>query len=123
VQLQQVLLNMIVNACEAMRGINPALRRLEITTTPENGSVRVSVSDNGIGIPDAKVDRMFDPFFTTKDHGLGLGLSICRSIILSHTGCIGASNNPDRGATFYFTLPVKTESMHEDRSSHSIRHR
>jgi signal transduction histidine kinase len=123
VQLQQVLLNIIINACEAMSATDPALRRLEIATRSEEGdAVQVSVSDNGSGISEDKIERMFDPFFTTKDKGLGLGLSICRSIITAHGGRLWAANIPGCGAAFYFTLPVKkTESQHEDRPSHSVR--
>ena len=103
----------------------PALRRLTVTTASgEDGFVHLSVSDSGTGISGSKIDKMFEPFFTTKDQGLGLGLSICRLIMTSHGGRLWATNNPDRGATFYFTLPIKSkmESMHGDRS-HSVRSR
>jgi C4-dicarboxylate-specific signal transduction histidine kinase len=107
VQLQQVVLNLLLNATAAMRDTSPASRRLVIRTAMEDGrAVRFSVRDSGTGIDRNDVDRLFEPFYTTKADGLGMGLSISRTIIKAHSGTIGAENNPEGGATFYFTLPV-----------------
>ena len=108
VQLQQVLLNLMVNACDAMANGNTPERRLLIRTGLENGSnvVIVSVTDRGGSIPEEKLEQIFEPFFTTKAKGMGLGLSVCRTIISAHRGKLWATNNPDRGATFHFSLPV-----------------
>jgi PAS domain S-box-containing protein len=110
VQLQQVLINLVMNACDAMIDNAPADRRVMVNTELSNGEgVLCSVSDLGSGIPEEKLEQLFNPFFTTKSHGLGLGLSVCRSIIKAHGGRLSASNNPVRGATFQFTLPVSDE--------------
>ncbi len=107
VQLQQVLLNLVLNGCEAMEDCEPSERRLRVVTKLDNGAVRVSVTDRGGSIPEGKMDRVFEPFFTTKAAGMGLGLSVCRTIISAHRGKIWAANNLDCGATFHFELPVK----------------
>jgi PAS domain S-box-containing protein len=108
VQLQQVLLNLAMNACDALAGVARDQRRLIIRTgLAGNDSVRISVSDCGAGIAPEKLERVFDPFYTTKPHGMGLGLSVCRTIITAHGGLLWAANNPERGATFHFTLPVR----------------
>jgi PAS domain S-box-containing protein len=108
VQLQQVLLNLVVNACDAMTDCDTPERRLLVRTGMENGSgaVRVSVTDRGGSIAEEKMEQIFEPFFTTKAEGMGLGLSVCRTIIAAHQGKLWATNNPDRGATFHFSLPV-----------------
>jgi PAS domain S-box-containing protein len=108
VQLQQVLANLVVNACDAMIDCATPERRLLIRTGVENGSsaVAVSVIDRGTSIPDEKLEQIFEPFFTTKRNGMGLGLSVCRTIIAAHRGKLWATNNSDRGATFYFSLPI-----------------
>jgi len=106
VQLQQVLLNVALNACEAMNGSDSFERRLLIASQCENGAVRVSVADRGVGIPEEKMEQVFERFFTTKSEGMGLGLSVCRTIIDAHRGKIWATNNADRGATFHFSLPI-----------------
>jgi len=108
VQLQQVLVNLVVNGCDAMADCNAPERRLLIRTGIENGSsaVIVSVTDRGGSIPEEKMEEIFEPFFTTKAKGMGLGLSVCRTIIAAHRGKLWATNNADRGATFHFTLPV-----------------
>jgi signal transduction histidine kinase len=107
VQLQQVLLNLIVNACDAMVASEPSRRRLIITAAPDgNDMVQVAIADCGSGIPADRIDRLFEPFFTTKEQGLGLGLAICRSIVAAHGGRLWAANNVEGGATFWLTLPV-----------------
>jgi PAS domain S-box-containing protein len=106
IQLQQVLLNLIVNAIEAMGATNEGPRELLISTAKvETGGVLVAVQDSGPGLDAAMLDRVFESFYTTKPAGLGLGLSICRSIIEAHGGRLWASRNPRRGASFQFTLP------------------
>jgi len=111
VQLQQVLLNLVINACDAMAEVELTNRRLLIRTELAGSNfVRVSVTDQGCGIPPEKIDRIFDPFFTTKEIGTGLGLSVCRSIISAHGGELYAINNPGGGATLQFTLPAISQS-------------
>jgi len=105
VQLQQVLLNLIVNALEAMGAANEGPRELLISTTKETSGVLVAVQDSGPGLEAAMLERVFESFYTTKPTGLGLGLSICRSIIEAHGGRLWASTNQRRGATFQFMLP------------------
>ena len=106
VQLQQVALNLILNALEAMRSTSDPLRDLRISTEAnEAGDVLVSVRDTGPGITSEHLERIFEPFFTTKPGGMGIGLSICRSIIEAHGGSLWAGANQPRGTTFQFTLP------------------
>jgi two-component system, LuxR family, sensor kinase FixL len=106
VQLQQVLLNLLVNGCEAMAGVEGPERRLRVRTERTDAEgVRVSVVDRGGGIPADQQERVFEPFFTTKGQGMGLGLAICRTIIAAHGGKLWATANPEGGATFQFTLP------------------
>src|SRR6266496_2008422 len=106
VQLQQVVLNLFLNACEAMTDSDASERQLLITSNLENGAVRMSVTDRGGGIPEEELEQVFERFFTTKKEGMGLGLSICRSIINEHEGKIWATKNADCGATFHFSLPI-----------------
>lgn len=106
VQLQQVLLNLALNGCEAMADYNSSERRLLIASQSENGAVRVSVADRGSGIPEEKMQQVFERFFTTKKEGMGLGLSVCRTIIDAHRGKIWATNDAGCGATFHFSLPI-----------------
>ena len=107
VQLQQVLLNLVVNSCDAMTNCDAPTRRVLIRTGIESGSaVIVSVTDQGWRIPEEKMEQIFEPFFTTKEQGMGLGLSVCRTIITAHRGKLWATNNADRGATFHFSLPI-----------------
>ena len=109
VQLQQVLLNLIVNACEAMSGIAPSQRRLTIATrtVDEGRALECSVADRGCGLPPGDAERIFQPFVTTKKQGLGLGLAICRSIIEGHGGRLWAEGNPaECGAIFRFTANI-----------------
>ncbi|CAN1600677.1 two-component system, LuxR family, sensor kinase FixL [Pseudomonas mediterranea] len=107
VELQQVLLNLIMNALEAMGSVSADERRLVICATRDEADcVLVSVSDTGPGFASQSTDLVFTSFYTTKPTGLGLGLSICRSIIEAHGGCLSAVANPPRGATVQFTLPI-----------------
>jgi len=109
VQLQQVILDLVSNARQAMAGLTPDQRLLVISTsTTVTGEVNVSVRDCGTGISAKKMERLFDPFCLDKPDGIGLGLPICRSIIEAHNGRIWAENNPDGGATIQFTLPRTT---------------
>jgi PAS domain S-box-containing protein len=111
VHLQQVIINCILNASEAMTGIDNAPREIIISTSKaDKKMVKVGVRDFGSGIMEDKLDQIIEPFFTTKSEGMGMGLSINRSIIDVHAGRFWAENNPDRGATFYFTLPIHEEA-------------
>ena len=105
VQLQQVLLNLMMNACDAMADQPAGTREIIIATslTPD-GQVQLSVSDRGMGVPPARLEQIFDPFVTTKEHGLGLGLAICHSIVRAHGGRLWAFNNQDRGASVLMVL-------------------
>jgi PAS domain S-box-containing protein len=107
IHLQQVLLNLILNGMEAMSESSESNRRITIRTACEGkDNVEVAVEDSGPGIPSERLPLLFDSFFTTKTHGMGLGLSIVRSIVEAHGGRIWAENNSGRGACFRFTLPV-----------------
>jgi len=111
VQLQQVLLNLLMNACDAMNQNGPANRQIVVRTELSDGvGVCFSVSDCGMGVDPGKLEQVFEPFFSTKAQGLGLGLSVCHTIISAHAGKLWAVNNPDGGATFCFTLPVNSET-------------
>ena len=105
VQLQQVVLNLVLNGCEAMIDCDSSERQLLITSGKENGVVHVSVRDWGNSIPEETMERVFEPFFTTKADGMGLGISVCRTIIEAHRGNIGVRNNTEGGATFHFSIP------------------
>jgi len=107
VQLQQVILNLILNAVEAMSGVNEGSRELRIGTGQDaSGGVLVTVQDSGPGLHPESVDHLFDAFYTTKPGGMGMGLSICRSIVEAHGGQIWAAGAAGPGATVQFTLPV-----------------
>jgi len=106
VQLQQVILNLILNAADAMREIDDRPRRIVVETNRDEANrVRLSVRDSGVGIDPTTAGRLFDAFYTTKSHGMGVGLSISRTIIESHKGQIWASANDGPGATFVFCIP------------------
>ena len=106
VEIQQVLLNLLLNACESMSTNPPGDRLIEIAAVVDHDVVRTSILDRGRGIDAAQLGRIFEPFFTTKKRGLGLGLSVCRSIIAAHNGRLWATNRADRGAVLNFTLPI-----------------
>ncbi len=110
VQLQQVLMNLMLNAIEAMRG---AAGELTIKSEQGDGHILVSVSDTGVGLPPGSRDELFNAFFTTKPDGTGMGLAISRSIVESHGGRLWAEANQGRGATFHFTLPTQPEGINE----------
>jgi signal transduction histidine kinase len=106
VQLQQVVLNLLLNAVEAMSSVEAGARELLISTEQDHTGVLVAVRDSGPGIDPSRLERVFDPFYTTKSSGMGMGLSICRSIIDAHGGRLWAEANEPRGASFQFTLPA-----------------
>ena len=110
IQLQQVILNLIVNGIEAMQAVTDRPRELVIQThQDETHQILLTVKDCGIGIAADNADRLFDAFFSTKSSGMGMGLSICRSIVDAHGGRLSASGNAGPGATFQFTLPLHQE--------------
>ncbi len=112
VQLQQVVLNLILNALEAMSGVTKEVRDLLISTAEaEAGGVLVAVRDTGPGLDPTPADRAFEAFYTTKPGGLGMGLAICRSIIEAHGGRLWASTNEPRGAVFQFILPAARDEI------------
>ena len=109
VQIEQVLLNLIINGFDAMQDTVAVDRRMIIRSRSEDGRDVISVRDAGTGIPPARFERLFDQFFSTKPEGLGMGLSIARSITSAHGGTIWATNNTDLGATFHLALPIAPE--------------
>jgi PAS domain S-box-containing protein len=110
IQLQQVILNLVVNGIEAMQQVTDRPRELVIRTRQDEArQVLVTVSDCGVGVAAENADQLFDAFFTTKSSGMGMGLSICRSIVDAHGGRLSASGNAGPGATFQFTLPLHQE--------------
>lgn len=117
VQIQQVLVNLIRNAIEAMRASKP--RQLSIRTQRDEALIRVSVEDSGSGLAKVVVDKLFQPFVTSKQSGMGVGLSICKIIVEAHGGRIWFENRPAGGTTFHFTLPadVAAEAVAEPKAS------
>jgi len=110
IHIQQVLLNLIVNAMDAMADCDPENRNLHIHThLADAGMIEIHISDNGPGIPEAHIDRLFTPFFTTKPTGMGMGLPVCKTIIEAHKGKIWAAKNPDGGTRFTFTVPAASQ--------------
>jgi PAS domain S-box-containing protein len=115
VQLQQVLINLVMNGIEAMASVDGRSRELVIRSQPEDDDhVVVAVQDAGVGIDVEKTDQLFNAFYTTKPDGMGMGLSISRSIIEAHGGRLWATANPDHGATFHFALPGLLDLAAED---------
>jgi PAS domain S-box-containing protein len=108
VQLQQVLLNLIVNACDAMDSNPPQDRKLTLTTFISQGEARIGVLDCGVGLPE-DVETLFQPFHTTKEGGLGMGLSICRTLLAAHGGRLWGERRGEHGAAFYVALPLAKE--------------
>jgi len=108
VQLQQVLLNLLLNAFDAVKNSPADERSVALQAELDRMSMlKVTVRDRGTGLNGDPFDKIFEPFYTTKPDGLGMGLSISRSIVEAHGGRLWAENNRDRGATFYFTLPIE----------------
>ena len=114
VQLQQVMLNLLINGCDAVAGRGREARLHVSSRVTERGSVAIAISDNGDGIAPQDIERIFEPFVTSKSHGIGLGLAICRSIIEAHGGRLWASNNASRGATMEFELPAEPTGSEHD---------
>jgi two-component system, LuxR family, sensor kinase FixL len=111
VQLQQVLINLIINACDAMTGTKPEERRVLCRSLYSgNGEIHVVIVDHGCGIPPDGFERVFEPFVTTKHNGMGLGLSVCRKIVAAHGGRLWATNNPDSGASVHVALPIPSSA-------------
>jgi C4-dicarboxylate-specific signal transduction histidine kinase len=110
VQLQQVIINLVMNGIEAMQSVADRPRELVIRSRQDEAQVLLSVTDCGVGISTENADRLFNPFFTTKSSGMGMGLSICRSIMEAHGGRLWATANIPYGAAFQFTLPVNTDA-------------
>jgi signal transduction histidine kinase len=115
VQLQQVVLNLLLNAIDALRAVENRPKHIVLRTERDGGeSVRLSVEDSGVGFDRQAVDKMFQAFYTTKVAGMGIGLSVSRSIVESHHGRLSAVANDGAGATFAFTIParVRSETAH-----------
>ena len=111
IQLQQVIINLVINSVEAMQSVTDRPRELTIRSRRDGEQqVLVTVKDCGVGISAENADRLFNAFFTTKSDGMGMGLSICRSIIEAHEGRLWASRNIGPGATFHFALPSHLET-------------
>jgi signal transduction histidine kinase len=110
IQLQQVILNLIINAMDAMSGMPSAERRIKVSTARDSNFACLSVSDVGPGIPGDQLKHIFEPFFTTKPQGMGMGLSIARTIVEAHGGQLSAENLAGRGAAFHITLPLMEQS-------------
>jgi two-component system, LuxR family, sensor kinase FixL len=114
VQLQQVLLNLIVNAIDAMATVDEPDRKVDIRARREaddgRPAMRISVTDRGVGFPGTETSRLFEPFSTTKPNGMGIGLAISRTIVEAHRGRLWAEPNPDGGATFSIVLPTEGAS-------------
>jgi PAS domain S-box-containing protein len=108
IELQQVILNLIINAAHAMEEMVGDSNELLLTTSSVNGHVELAVKDAGIGLDEEEADRLFEPFFTTRTNGVGMGLAISRTIVEAHDGRIWATSNDDGGATFHFSLPAVT---------------
>ena len=107
VQIQQILVNLLSNAVEAMRSSPADVRRITIQTSVRDAAVEVVVSDRGVGLPPGNEAKIFEPYMSTKPDGLGMGLSIARTIVEAHGGRLWAEPNPEGGAAFHFTLPLE----------------
>jgi signal transduction histidine kinase len=110
IQLQQVLMNLMINAIDAMKDVDGTRELIIRSQESENGQLMVSISDTGVGLPLQQADQIFNAFFTTKPQGTGMGLRISRSIVESHGGRLWAADNSPRGASFHLTLPITVEA-------------
>jgi signal transduction histidine kinase len=110
VQLQQVLMNLMINAIDAMKNVEGTRELVIKSQRAEDEQLLLAVSDTGVGLPPQQADQIFNAFFTTKSHGTGMGLRISRSIVESHGGRLWAAENSPRGASFYLKLPTKLET-------------
>ena len=117
IQLQQVIINLILNAMDAMSAVPRAQRKIAVTTMRIENFAEVAVSDTGPGISTDKVEMVFQPFFTTKPQGMGMGLSIARTIVEAHDGQIWAENKTGSGAVFHIRLPLQEHSAFETETS------
>jgi two-component system sensor kinase FixL len=119
IQIQQVVLNLLLNACDAVKDCTTADRRIQLVAKvdPQGRSLRIVVSDRGHGIAHDGLEHVFDAFFTTKPSGLGLGLAICRQIVSSHGGKLWATHNNGPGASFHLTLPIQDAVRERERST------
>jgi signal transduction histidine kinase len=118
VQIQQILLNLIMNALDASEGLKPSERRINIKTRSDQGDVaEVTVRDFGVGLPQDRPDKIFDHFFSTKQKGMGMGLAIVRSIVEAHGGTIAAENAPDRGARIIVRLPAARGEVERNKAA------
>jgi len=116
-QFQQVLLNLLMNACDAVQDSDPSMRRVGLRVESAGGMAAVHVQDRGAGLSPRELEVVFEPFYTTKRDGLGLGLSICRTIVQTHGGTLTATRNQDRGMTFSATFPLPQPA---DRPPHAF---
>src|SRR4029077_4826439 len=110
VQLQQVLMNLMINGIDAMKDADGTRELIIRSQQAEDSQLMLSISDTGVGLPTQKADQIFNAFFTTKPHGTGMGLRISRSIVESHGGRLWATDNSQRGASFYIILPTHVEA-------------
>jgi len=110
VQLQQVLMNLMMNAIDAMKNVEGTRELVIKSQRQKDEQLVLAVSDTGVGLPPQQADQIFNAFFTTKSHGTGMGLRISRSIVEAHGGRLWAAENSPRGASFYLTLPTKLET-------------
>ena len=110
VQVQQVLVNLLKNACEAIERPSSETGEITVRTRCDGGSIHFSLSDNGCGLPAGDRTKLFEPFFTTKSDGLGIGLAVSRAIIEAVRGRLWAEPNTPRGAVFHFTVPSRKEA-------------
>jgi C4-dicarboxylate-specific signal transduction histidine kinase len=111
IQLQQVLINLIVNAIDAMEPMDKSQRRVAVRTARNGDSAEIEIVDSGPGILAGKLSEVFDPFYTTKPNGMGMGLSIARTIIEAHGGQISAENQAKQGALFRISLPLARSTV------------
>jgi C4-dicarboxylate-specific signal transduction histidine kinase len=109
IQVQQVLVNLLYNACDALGDAPPKERRILVQVVSGSTELEVRVQDRGAGVPLENAEKIFAAFYTTKPKGLGIGLSLSRSIVEAHGGKLRATPNADRGMTFAFTLPLRGE--------------